>query len=94
MINQIVLVGKLDRMSNLESKKDLYLKVERPFKENNEFKIDIFKCRAWISIFDKVLNLCKGGDLLAIKGRAIYEEGEFIVIAENIVILNKYLDNI
>ena len=94
MINQIVLVGRLDKLFNTENKKDIYLQVERPFKENNEIKVDVFKCRAWISIFDKVLSLCKLGDLLAIKGRCVYEDGEFLVMAENIVILNKYTNTI
>lgn len=94
MLNQIVLIGRIKEMLEKDNKKEILLEVERPFKENNKKESDVFKCKAWSCIFNKVLNLCNIGDILAIKGRVIKDNNEFIVHSESIMILNKYRDNI
>ena len=94
MLNQIILIGRVKELKERENKKEIFIEVERPFKENSMKEVDIFKCLAWTSIFNKILNLCSLGDLLAIKGRLINDNDEYIVISENISLLNKSKNNI
>ena len=94
MLNQIVLVGRLISTKEEGNKKDIVLEVERPFNEENIRKSDMFVCRAWGCIFNKIINFTSQGDLLAIKGRLINDNGEYIVMAENISLLNKKQNNI
>lgn len=95
MINEVILVGRLDSIKDeFENKQDIIVSVERPFNDVDGRKWDTFNCRLWTSIFKKVLISCKNGDLLAIKGRLVNEDSSYLVMAENVVILNKSKDNI
>lgn len=94
MLNQIVLVGRIKELSQIRDKKEIILEVDRPFKDGVIKESDTFVCRAWGCIFNKILNFCNNGDLLAIKGRMINENNELIVVAENISILNKSKNSI
>ena len=89
MLNQIVLVGKINNLRQEGNKNFIQLEVERPFKENGIKESDLFVCKAWSCIFNKIINLCNLGDIIAIKGRMIKEENQFVVMAENISIINK-----
>lgn len=96
MINEVVLVGKISKISKeLDCKKELLIDVERPFKEGAGRVSDTFICQLWTSIFKKVLSVCNIGDLLAIKGRLIKDEDDrYLIVAENVVMLNKSEKNI
>ena len=89
MLNQIVLVGKIKNLEQEGSKNLIHLEVDRPFKENGIKESDLFLCKAWAGIFNKIIKLCNLNDIIAIKGRMIQEDNEFIVMAENISIVNK-----
>ena len=90
MINEVILVGKIKNLeASNDTKKELLLEVERPFKEVEGRVSDIFVCQLWHSIFKKVVDFCSIGDLLAIKGRIICEEKRYLIMAENVVMLNK-----
>ena len=79
MINQVVLVGKIkDIGGESKNKRELLLEVERPFREVEGKISDIFTCKLWSGIFNKILSLCAMGDLIAIKGRVIYDKEQFI----------------
>lgn len=91
MINEVILVGKINAISNLkENKREVLLEVERPFKEVEGRSSDVFSCQLWNSIFNKVLSFCSIGDLLAIKGRIVKDKNnQYLIMAENVVMLNK-----
>ena len=90
MINQIVLVGKIEEIdSSSSNKKKIKLGVERPFDESKGRVFDVFVCQLWNSIFSKITSVCNIGDMLAIRGRIEEDNNEYIVIAENVVLLNK-----
>lgn len=95
MINEVILVGKI-RSINKENqyKSNLELEVERPFRDGEGRVSDIFNCKLWNSIFNKVISFSKAGDLLAIKGRIENDNSSYLVVAENVVILNKSSNNI
>lgn len=95
MVNDVVLVGRIkDFGEEINNKREIMIEVERPFNETIGRVYDVFVCRLWTSIFSKVLRYSNIGDMLAIKGRIINEDSKYFVIAENVVILNKYKDNI
>lgn len=95
MINEVVLVGKIVEVGRVDdNKKKIVLEVERPFKEGEGRKNDIFICQLWTSIFNKVISFCKDGDMLAIRGRIENENDKSIVVAEKVVLLNKSKENI
>lgn len=93
-MNQIVLIGRIKGMENLEYKNRILLEVERPFKENSIKETDVFSCELWTAIFKRVIGLCNEGDQIAIKGRIVYENDNYIVKGENVVLLNKSKNNI
>lgn len=94
MLNQIVLIGKIKSIEQVENKNEVLLEVERPFQEDEIRKSDLFVCRLWTCIFNRIVSLCAKGDLIAVKGRVNYEEEKCIINAENVVLLNKSKENI
>ncbi len=95
MVNEVILVGRIKDLGLEENnKKDIILEVERPFNDVDGRISDTFICRLWTAIFSKIIRYCKQGDLMAIKGRMINENESSIVMAENVVILNKSRENI
>lgn len=94
MINQIILIGKIKEIETKECKKELLLEVERPYRENEGKVFDVFTCKLWGCIFDKIVSLCNIGDTIAIKGRVNVEDSKYIVNGENVVLLNKSKNNI
>ena len=95
MINEIVLVGKINEIGEVEKNKQMIkLEVKRFLNEINDINSDIFTCRLWSSIFSKIVKLCDIGDTLAIRGRLENNEGQMQVVAEKVVLLNKSKKNI
>ena len=95
MLNEIVLVGKYKGVVNEDAyRKAVVIEVDRPFKEENLTTSDSFICRVWGAIFNKVVNYCENGDLLAIRGRVVCENNSYYIEGEKIVILNKTNHNI
>ena len=95
MVNDVVLVGRIKELAKeVENKRDLVLEVERPFNDVEGRVSDCLVCRLWTSVFNKILKYCKKGDMIAIRGRIVNESCECIIMAENVVILNKSRDNI
>ena len=95
MINDIVLVGKIEKINEITDKKrEIKLEIERPFDEKKGRNSDIITCQLWHSIFSKVVSVCAIGDLLAVRGRLVNEKEKFFVVAEKVVLLNKKQKNI
>ena len=93
-MNQIVLIGKISCIEDAGNKNKIELEVERPFKENSIKETDMFSCELWSSIFNRIVSMCDVGDLIAIKGRIIKENNNYVVKGENVVLLNKSKNNI
>lgn len=94
MLNQIILIGKIKEIKEIEKKKRVVIEVDKPFNETNIKKSDEFVCELWSGIFDRILTMCGVGDLIAIKGRVNQIDASYIVLGENVVLLNKSKDNI
>lgn len=95
MFNEVILVGRIKDMGNVdENKREIILEVERPFNENEGKKYDLFVCKLWNAIFNKVISYCSYGDVIIMKGRLLYDNDSYYVMAENVVLLNKSLNNI
>ena len=76
MLNQTVLVGRIVSDPEInETKNDkkvtiVPLAVQRSYKnEEGEYATDFIPCILWDGVAQNVVNYCKKGDLIGIKGR-------------------------
>jgi single-stranded DNA-binding protein len=89
MINQLVLIGKIREMENIENN-ELVIEVRRNYKNTEGvFEKDYFKCNLWIALSKKIGLNCKNGDLVAVKGRLVDDKGTCNILAEQVILLNK-----
>ena len=84
------MVGKIKELPLGDS---MIVEVKRNYKNvEGIFQSDSFKCYLWAAISKKVSLNCKEGDLVAVKGRLIEDEGICKILAEQVVLLNKMID--
>ena len=89
MINQIVLLGKIKEMKNIE-KNELTVEVRRNYKNTEGvFEKDCFRCNLWIALSKRIGLNCKEGDLVVVKGRLVDDNGLCNILAEQVILLNK-----
>ena len=92
MINQLLLVGKIKKVPDMDLLKnngEIEVEVKRSYKNNDGIYLnDCFKCYLWIAISKKISISCKVGDVVAIKGRLIEDEGSYKIMAEQVVLIN------
>lgn len=75
MINTLTVVGRLvsdPKIIETENKKKtiVTIRVPRSYKDlNGVYKSDVVDCVLWSEMAQQVCELCKKGDLLAVKGR-------------------------
>ena len=75
MLNQVVLVGRIANEIKVEENGDkkstkLTIAVPRSFKNTNgEYETDFIDCVLWDMIGSNVVEYCKKGDIVGIKGR-------------------------
>ena len=98
MLNQIVLVGRIVR--DVEKKEvdgktyaELELAVPRSYKNaDGEYETDFVDCLLWGGIADNVIDYCKKGDLVGVKGRLqteiVGDHKTTTVIAEKVTFLS------
>lgn len=98
MLNQIVLVGRIVR--DVEKKEadgktyaELELAIPRSYKnEDGIYETDFIDCLLWGGIAENVIEYCKKGDLVGVKGRLqteIVEDHKTTnVIAEKVTFLS------
>ena len=86
MLNQIVLVGKID---NNEEEGYITIAVPRYFKnEEGIYETDYIKCKINGKIEKNTKEWTKKGDTIGIKGRLQTENGALYVIAEKVAFLS------
>lgn len=93
MLNQVVLVG---RISNLQSdyengkeKQNVTLAVQRTFKNDEGiYETDFINVELGENMLQNVMNYCKTGDLVGIKGYLTTKHNELIVKATKVTYLS------
>ena len=100
MLNQVVLVGRLSHDLKIkeieESKKELsvVLAVPRSFKnEEGIYETDFINCKVCDNMASNVLEYCKKGDLIGIRGRLQVVNNNIVVIAERVTFLSSKSSN-
>ena len=89
MINQLFVVGKIIEIDTLENN-ELMLEVVRNYKNTDGiFEKDLFRCDLWIALSKRIGLNCKNGDVVAVKGRLVEDEGNCHILAEQVILLNK-----
>ena len=92
MLNQIVLVGKLNRINEIGDKQVLItLATPRPYKnENGEYDTDYIDVLLRNGIADNTKEYCKIGDTIGIKGRIENLKESIIpaIVAEKVTFLS------
>jgi len=95
MLNQTVLVGRIVSDPEInETKNDkkvsiIPLAVQRSYKnEEGEYATDFIPCVLWEGVAQNVVEYCKKGDLVGIKGRLQSTADKIELIAERVTFLS------
>ena len=95
MLNQTVLVGRIVSDPEInETKNDkkvttIQLEVKRRYKnEEGEYATDFIPCVLWDGVAQNVVEYCKKGDLIGVKGRIQSSVDKIQVIAEKVTFLS------
>lgn len=89
MLNQIVVVGRLQEIKKEEKGANVILAVPRSFKNaDGEYETDHIPVRLWGSVADNTAEWCNKGDLVGIKGRMQETEGKIELIGERVTFLS------
>ena len=95
MLNSVVLVGRICEQPTFiksESGKkhcELKIAVPRPYKNiEGEYETDFIPCVLWAEVAKNVVECCKSGDLIGIKGRNQCFGNELKVVAERVTFLS------
>ena len=86
MLNQFMVVGRIDSIDKEDNKCILRLRIPRNYKnENGEYENDIIKIQVFKNISDKICEYCKVNDLTGIKGMI---QSDNVLIAEKVSFLS------
>lgn len=90
MINQLFLIGQIKEMPFGEESNEVIIEVKRNYKNiDGIFEKDCFRCHLWIALSKRIIAKCKQGDLVAVKGRLVDDNGKCNILAEQVILLNK-----
>lgn len=101
MLNNVVIVGKLHKVPIKNKSKydnELIIEVQRSYLNVDGFyDVDYFKCVLWDGISKNLIDYCKVGDIVTIKGRleSEFSKNEVVevismrIVAERVVFLQK-----
>ena len=97
MLNQVVLVGRVTSIEEISKEENkicnITLAVQRSYKNvDGEYETDFILCSVWRGIAENVLEYCKKGDLIGIRGRLQSNENGFELIAEKVTFLSTNKD--
>ena len=100
MLNQVVLVGRLSHdleIKEIEGNKkglDIVLAVPRSFKNSDGlYDTDFINCKVYADMASNVVEYCKKGDLLGVRGRLQVVDNTMVVIAERVTFLSSKSSN-
>ena len=100
MLNQVILVGRLSHDLEIkeieEDKKelDIVLAVPRSYKNKEGiYETDFIKCKVFKTMASNVVEYCKKGDLLGVRGRLQVVDNKTVVIAERVTFLSSKSSN-
>lgn len=86
MLNQFILVGRVESIDKEDNKCILTLRIPRNYKnENGKYDNDIVKIQVFDSLSDKVSKYCKKDEMAGIRGII---QSDNILLAEKISILS------
>lgn len=96
MLNQVVIVGRLMERPIVEENQNgrkvsvLTLSVPRSFKnDEGVYDTDYIKCTTWNGIAENIVEYCKKGDIVGVKGRLQCLSGnELQLVAEKVTFLS------
>ena len=97
MLNQMIMVGRL--LQTNEERKEIVVSVPRPYKnEDGIYENDEITVKVMDGILNNVLNYCKVGDILGVKGRIKATKtasgSDIELVAERIIFLSSKSDQI
>ena len=86
MLNSFSLCGMIDGCAEKSrTSAEFYLIVERNFREENGLRnSDRFRIKIWRGMADEINSIVEDGTLAAVKGRMKVENGEIVLIAEQV----------
>lgn len=95
MLNQVILVGRLSHdleLKEIEKNRkelDIILAVSRYFKNSNGlYETNFITCKVYDNMASSILEYCKKGDLIGIRGRLQVVDSNMVVIAERVTFLS------
>ena len=94
MMNQVVLVGRIVEEPTIEKLDEketatITLAVNRAYKnEEGFYDTDFISCILWNSVATNVVEYCKKGDIVGVKGRLQSKDNELQVIADRVTFLS------
>lgn len=91
MLNQAVLVGRLNETPKYEEGKNsiIMLSVPRNYKnENGEYETDLIKVMISEQMAKNTVEYCKKGDLVGIKGKVVVKDDIMYISGEKLTFLS------
>ena len=93
MLNQMIIVGRL--LKTNEERKEIVVSVPRSFKnEDGLYETDEITVKVLDGILNNVINYCKVGDILGVKGRIQCQDNNLELVAERITFLSSKSEQI
>ena len=93
MLNQIIMVGRL--LQTNEERKEIVVSVPRQYKnEDGIYENDEITVKVMDGILNNVIEYCKVGDILGVKGRIQCQNNNLELVAERITFLSSKSDQI
>lgn len=89
MLNQCVLVGRIQEVVKEQENTYINLAIPRSFKNSDDiYETDLIKCKLFNSVTDKTLEHLSSNDLLGIRGRIQIIDNIQIVIVDKLTFLS------
>ena len=95
MLNSVVVVGRIcekPTLIELESGRkncSIVLSVNRAYKNSNgDYETDYIPCLLWQGIAQNVVDYCKQGDIIGIRGKIENRDNKLQVVAEKVTFLS------
>lgn len=94
MVNQVVLVGRIAKITEEDNNAIIKIAVPRNYKnKDGEYEIDFIDCQLFESVAESTLEYCQTGDLIGIKGKLKSLADKIIMSAERVTFLTSGCKN-